>query len=126
MMIAMPIGCVKLVRNGPRPTIDLFQEEMRSMSILSKALAASSFILFTNFAVACDKPASPSLPDPDTAVTPQMIKAKNDVKTYLASAEAYLKCNISTKQHNGMVDDMKSVADGFNKIVRSYKARMAG
>ena len=96
------------------------------MSTLSKIMIASSFALLTNLAVACDRPGSPELPDPDTAVTPQMIKAKNDVKSYLGSAEKYLKCNISTKQHNAMVDEMKKVADSFNKIVRSYKARMAG
>ncbi len=97
------------------------------MSTLSKIIVAGSFALLTNLAVAaCDRPAAPDLPDPESAVTPQMIKAKNDVKSYLGSAEAYLKCNISTKQHNGMVDEMKKVADNFNKIVRSYKARMAG
>ncbi len=96
------------------------------MSTLSKFIAATSLALLTNIAVACDKPEKPSLPDPESAVTPQMIKAKNDVKTYLASAEGYLKCNISTHQHNTMVDDMKSVAADFNTIVRAYKARMAG
>ena len=93
----------------------------------SKIVIAAGFALSANFAIAaCDKPGKPELPDPETAVTPQMIKAKNDVKAYLADAEKYLKCNLSNKQHNAMVDDMKGVADDFNVIVRSYKARMSG
>ncbi len=96
------------------------------MSRFSKVVTASAFVLFTNLSFACEKPSKPELPDPDTAVTPQMIKAKNDVKAYLSAAESYLKCNVSTKQHNKMVDDMKAVADAFNTIVRAYKARMAG
>jgi len=96
------------------------------MSKLSTILTTIAFVLFANASFACDKPNKPELPDPGTAVTPQMIKAKNDVKAFLASAESYLKCNISNKQHNNMVDDMKSVADSFNTIVRAYKARMAG
>lgn len=76
--------------------------------------------------LACDAPSKPDLPDPETAVTPQMVKAKNDVKSYLAAAEAFLGCTKSTKQHNNMVDDMKTVADDFNAIVRAYKARMSG
>lgn len=89
-------------------------------------LAVALLTTCTSMAIACDKPASPELPDPATAVTPQMVKAKNDVKAFLGAAETYLKCNISTKQHNTMVDEMKGVADSFNSIVRAYKSRMAG
>ncbi len=73
-----------------------------------------------------DKPEKPTLPDAETAVTPQMIKAKNDVKAYISAAEAYLSCGLPTKKHNDMVDEMKSVADNFNDIIRAFKARMAG
>lgn len=96
------------------------------MSRFTSLATAITFACFANLSIACDKPNKPELPDPNSAVTPQMIKAKNDVKAYLAAAENYLKCNISTKQHNNMVDDMKAVADAFNVIVRAYKARMAG
>ncbi len=96
------------------------------MTAIKKLVATAILISASSMALACDKPAVPALPDPATAVTPQMIKAKNDVKAFLSSAEAYLGCNISTKQHNTMVDEMKSVADDFNTIVRAYKSRMAG
>lgn len=96
------------------------------MTVMKKLLVAAIFASCSSVALACDKPAVPALPDPATAVTPQMVKAKNDVKAFLGSAETYLKCNISTKQHNTMVDEMKSVADDFNTIVRAYKSRLAG
>ncbi len=73
-----------------------------------------------------DKPEKPTLPDPETAVTPQMIKAKNDVQAYITAAEAYLSCSLPTRKHNEMVDEMKSVADNFNEVIRAFKARMAG
>ena len=76
-------------------------------------------------AAGCSKPAAPNLPDPDTAVTPEMVKAKREVKAYLAAAEKYLECVKITSKHNAMVDEMQEVADGFNAAVRAYKARMA-
>lgn len=96
------------------------------MKASKQFIAAAILASCSSLTFACDKPATPTLPDPATAVTPQMVKAKNDVKAFLGAAEAYLKCNISTKQHNNMVDEMKSVADDFNTIVRAYKARLAG
>lgn len=95
----------------------------KSASFLVTTFACT---LFSLSAMACDKPAKPELPDPATAVTPQMVKAKNDIKDYMTAAEAFLKCNNNTKQHNSMVDDMNDVANQFNEIVRSFKARMAG
>ncbi|MGH1371602.1 MAG: hypothetical protein ACRBBW_06180 [Cellvibrionaceae bacterium] len=75
--------------------------------------------------LACTKPASPNLPDPGTAVTAQMIKAKNDMKSYIKAAESYLECVESdTKKYNNMVDEMQSAAEGFNGIVKKYKKRM--
>jgi hypothetical protein len=96
---------------------------MRKKASLFTAMA---FALISSVTLACDRPPMPELPDPASAVTPQMIKAKNDVKTFLAAAEVYLKCNITTKQHNAMVDEMHSIAENFNKVVRAYKDRMAG
>lgn len=67
------------------------------------------------------------MPDPDTAVTAQMIKAKNDMKAFIYAAEGYLECvSKDTAKHNVMVDEMQAAADTFNKIVRKYKSRMEG
>ncbi len=92
-----------------------------------KTVVATLLLLTSAAAYSCgDKPEKPALPDAATAVTPQMIKAKNDVQAYIAAAEAYLKCGLPTKQHNAMVDEMKAVADDFNQVIRDFKARMAG
>ena len=85
-----------------------------------------STALYSGMTMACTKPAAPELPDASSAVTAQMIKAKNDVKAYMGAAQSYLDCVKSTKDHNAMVDEMQELADAFNAIVREYKARMAG
>jgi hypothetical protein len=86
-------------------------------------------LLVSGSTLACDKPTPPNLPDPDTAVTAQMVKAKNEIKSFIATAEAYLKCIESsddTADYNSMVEEMQAAADEFNTIVRQYKSRMAG
>ena len=83
---------------------------------------STAFISF-GASAACNKPESPSLPDADTAVTAQMVKARHDVDQFLEDANAYLDCISNARQHDKMVDEMHHVGDSFNKIVRSYKAR---
>ncbi|MBB3167416.1 hypothetical protein [Simiduia aestuariiviva] len=81
--------------------------------------------LLSTAAQACVKPNAPELPDPASAVTAQMIKAKNDVKAYLDAANGYIDCvKGSASRHNAMVDEMEKVADTFNAAVRTYKERM--
>ena len=88
--------------------------------------AAIATLMFSASAMACDKPNAPELPDPSTAVTPQMIKAKNEVNAYLEAAKAYLDCvGSNASRHNAMVSEMEKVADKFNTAVREYKARMS-
>ena len=93
---------------------------------MKKSLILTALLGFsTNLFAACDKPESPMLPDPSSAVTAQMIKAKNDMKDYIAAAETYLKCVESdNKRYNTMVESMQKAAEDFNAIVRKYKERM--
>jgi hypothetical protein len=84
-----------------------------------------STVLFSGLAQACTKPEAPALPDAATAVTAQMVKAKNDVQAYMTSANAYLECARNDKAHNRMVKSMNKVGEEFNVAVRSYKDRMA-
>ncbi len=84
-----------------------------------------STVLFSGMTHACSKPDAPVLPDAATAVTAQMVKAKNDVKAYLSAANTYLECVSSDKAHNRMVKAMKRVGKEFNVAVRTYKERMA-
>lgn len=95
------------------------------MNTLKHILLAFVFSFISNTAIACTEPEAPVLPDPATAVTPQMIKAKNDVQAFLADAEAFLNCTKSNKKHNIMVDNMNDVANQFNEIIRAYKARVS-
>lgn len=82
--------------------------------------------LFSTAAQACEKPAAPELPDPTSAVTAQMIKAKNDVKAYLDAANGYIDCvKGNASRHNAMVSEMEKVAENFNAAVRAYKDRMS-
>lgn len=82
------------------------------------------FACYAPLSLACTKPEAPELPDPETAVTPQMVKAQNDMKAYIDAANAFLKCNRNSAHHNSMVDQMESHATKFNGIVRAYKTRM--
>lgn len=96
----------------------------------SMMLPLSAFILLSlcsaQLMAACSAPTAPELPDAATAVTPQMIKAKNDVKAYVSDAKAFLDCTKNTRKHNKVVDEMNGVASDFNDVVRAYKARLAG
>ena len=96
---------------------------------MKKLLVASiiSTSLMAGHAYAnCEKPVAPSLPDADTAVTPEMVKAKNQVTSYMKEAEAYLACldkgNIT--DHNNMVDAMEKIAAEFNALIKQFKARV--
>jgi len=85
-----------------------------------------STVLFSGLTnAACVKPEAPALPDAATAVTAQMVKAKNDVQAYMTGANAYLECVSNDKKHNRMVKSMKKIGKEFNVAVRSYKDRMA-
>lgn len=70
---------------------------------------------------ACSPPAAPELPDPTTAVLAEMVKAKGDVKKFIAAGDAYLACEKNTPKYNAMVDLMHAVGDDFNKKIRKFK-----
>lgn len=97
------------------------------MKLTAKALVLTTVLSSGSVIAACDKPTPPTMPDPDIAVTAQMMKAKNEIKAFISMAESYLACIESTndiKSHNEMVDAMQATADRFNQVVRQYKARM--
>jgi hypothetical protein len=85
-----------------------------------------STVLFSGLThAACVKPEAPMLPDAATAVTAQMVKAKNDIQAYMTGANAYLECVKNDKKHNRMVKSMKKIGTEFNVAVRSYRDCMA-
>ena len=74
-------------------------------------------------AAACMAPAEPALPNAETAVLAEMVKAAKDVKAFIAEANKYLGCVQSTQAHDKMVDRMHVVADDFNGLTTMFKAR---
>ncbi len=90
------------------------------------AMLASLVFGVANQAIAaCDEPAKPgALPDAETAVSAQMIKAKNEVTAYVKGMEAYLACaSISRRDEKAKISELEDYAENFNKIIRAYKAR---
>ncbi|WP_299772265.1 hypothetical protein [uncultured Pseudoteredinibacter sp.] len=95
------------------------------MKKITTAIAFSTLIMISQPGwSACSEPNQPQLPNPETAVTPEMVKAKKEVKQYMADVDHYLNCKrLNTRQHNAMVDKMQSLANNFNQIIRQYKER---
>ena len=92
---------------------------------MKRFLAASTFALFVSNSAfaACTSHEAPALPDPETAVLAQMVKAQNEVKNYIKSQEAYLSCTKSGLRYDRAFKEMKRVASDFNSITKAYKAR---
>lgn len=82
-------------------------------------------VAMSNGAYACSKPSSkPEFPDPETAVSAQMVKANNEVKAYVKAMQDYLGCaGLSRAAEKKELDDLKAYAESFNEIIRAYKAK---
>lgn len=74
-------------------------------------------------AAACKAPVEPTLPNVDTAVLAEMVKAAKDVKQYLADGNKYLGCVRSDSEHDRTVERMRLLADNFNELTTTFKAR---
>ena len=72
----------------------------------------------------CAAPDEPALPS-ETAVLAEMVKAAKDVKQYLADANKYLGCVRNALSADKVEARMHVVADNFNALTTSYKARTA-
>ncbi len=73
---------------------------------------------------ACKFPKEPDLPDADTAVLAQMVKAKKEVKVYITEAKKFLECTCSDSRHDKIVEKMRIMAKDFSTIVKAYKFRV--
>lgn len=98
---------------------------MKKILLLIAICYASLFALPT---LACDKPAAkPEIPDAETVVTAQMVKANNEVKAYVKAYEDYLSCaKLSRGEEKQELDNLKQFAEDFNVVVRAFKARSNG
>lgn len=89
------------------------------------ALSFCSALVVSAPSFACDKPAAkPAIPDAETVVTAQMVKANNEVKAYVQAVQDYLGCaRLSRSKEQQELDELKQFADDFNVVVRAFKAR---
>lgn len=94
-----------------------------------KALGAIATLLLllslsTASSAACMEAVVPELPDPDTAVMSDIVRAQGAVKQYLARQEKFLACVAGRLRHDAAVDKMHEVAAEYNNMARRYKSRM--
>jgi|GEM_PF-4238669 len=93
--------------------------------MLRKLAVVAIISSVSSMSMACDRPNKPELPSVETAVLAQMVKAQKDVKKYLKTSEAYLKCERNNGRHDKMVNEMTRVGTTFNKLVKAYKEKSA-
>jgi hypothetical protein len=62
------------------------------MNRLSKISVASILMLVTSFAIACDYPERPVIPDGSTAGKEELLAAKDAIQQYMADVDVYLQC----------------------------------
>lgn len=73
-------------------------------------------------AAACTKPEAPEMPNIETAVVAEMVKAQKAVKRYMKEGNQYLDCTRNNLQHDAMVSRMEKTATKFNILIRDFKA----
>lgn len=103
-------------------------------TLISAALIATSSFTFA----ACERPATPTLPDGKSASQEQMVAGQQAVKGFMASNEAYLECLTQAAQdavetdteakkqarldeYNLSVEAMQGVASNFNQAIKDWK-----
>ncbi|MEH6557080.1 MAG: hypothetical protein V7459_14050 [Oceanicoccus sp.] len=86
-----------------------------ALVVIASSLSTLSF--------ACEKPEKPQLPNIESAVLAQMVKAQKDVNKYLKTSEAYLKCERNNNRHDKMIGEMKRLGATYNTLVKAYKGK---
>jgi hypothetical protein len=82
------------------------------------------FFVSSHTLAACEEPSPPELPNAQTAVIAEMVKAKKDVKKYMDAAKEYTACTRNDMRHDRVVDSMNDIAKQFNELVQAYKERV--
>ena len=68
------------------------------MTRFRKISAAFILLLSTSFALACDYPERPSIPDGGTASKDELLAAKDAIQQFMADVDTYLQCIESEEQ----------------------------
>lgn len=86
-------------------------------------IVAIFLLVFSANSFSCEKPGEkPVLPDINTAVAAQMIKAHADVKNYVKAMQDYLACSkMSVSDKERRLTELKKYADDFNKLINEFK-----
>ena len=116
------------------------------MHIKTTIALGGLLLLAAPLAFACDYPERPSIPDGSTASKDEMLAAKADVSTFLASVDEYLTCLEATEKtavaelknpdpselqrrdemlsqkFDAANDEKALVGEQFNQQVRAYNA----
>ncbi len=107
----------------------------------------ATLLLASSFAIACDYPERPQIPDGSTASKEELLAAKSDVTNYLTGVDDYLRCieaeekaardamaeadPADIEKRNEMLDkkfdaaneEKALVGEQFNQQVRAYNAK---
>lgn len=70
---------------------------------LSKISTALLLLFSTSFALACDYPARPSIPDGAAASKDELLAAKDAIQQFMAEVDTYLKC-IESEEQSAMAE----------------------
>ncbi len=83
-------------------------------------LSAASITLFSSaaFAVDCNAPEIPNVPESDTATQSQMDQAKAEVSDFAHKSEAYLRC-LSEKAVNATADERRQISNMYDDMMRN-------
>ncbi len=92
---------------------------------VKRAICVFAALCFVQAANArCKQPIYPKLPEAESAVLAQMMKAKADVKKYMSGAEKFLGCSKNKNKLMRVEYDYKKVSDEYMSLFVDYKQRM--
>ena len=120
------------------------------MNKVIRAVAATVLFAAPAFALACEYPERPTLPDGSTASKDEMIAAQSAVKAFLASVDEYLNCieqeekdavaamddpdeetikrrdELLSKRFDAANEEKFLFGEKWNQQVRAYNAQKSG
>ena len=122
---------------------------MKALSLkkVFAAAVATTLLLGSPLALACDYPGRPDIPNGAMASKDEMLAGQRSVKAYMAAMEEYLACidqeekdavaaledpsddelanreSAINKKYNAAVEDMELTAARFNEQVQAYNAQ---
>ena len=118
------------------------------MTKLVRISAALLLLLSTSFALACDYPERPAIPDGNTATKDELLAAKGAIQEFMAAVDGYLQCieneeqsaiaaldnpspeeiqrrdEMLNKKFDAANDEKALLGEQFNQQIRLYNAKL--